>query len=107
MKGWMYILECVDGSYHVGSTTDLDKTIIEHQQGKGCDYTKNRLPVKLTYFEEFPHAEQAVYREKIIQGWCHSRKEALVDKAKDEIKFQSGFRNKIRRRSLRNLMTKG
>ena len=24
MKAWMYILECADGSYYVGSTIDLE-----------------------------------------------------------------------------------
>ena len=24
MKGYMYILECADGSYYTGSTTDLE-----------------------------------------------------------------------------------
>jgi predicted GIY-YIG superfamily endonuclease len=32
---WMYILECSDGSYYVGSTKDLDFRLSEHQAGKG------------------------------------------------------------------------
>ncbi|MFM7091538.1 MAG: GIY-YIG nuclease family protein, partial [Bacteroidota bacterium] len=27
MKGWMYILECSDGSYYTGSTNDLERRL--------------------------------------------------------------------------------
>jgi putative endonuclease len=49
----MYILECADGSYYVGSTRDLERRISEHQRGSGAKYTSNRLPVKLVYGEEY------------------------------------------------------
>ena len=44
---WMYILECSDGTYYVGSTKDLEYRISEHQGGKGAKYTSQCLPVKL------------------------------------------------------------
>lgn len=52
-KGFMYILECCDGTYYTGSTIDIEKRFCEHQQGKGANYTSKRLPVKLIYFEEY------------------------------------------------------
>jgi putative endonuclease len=45
---WMYILECSDGSYYVGSTKDLEYRLSEHQEGKGAKYTARRLPVKFS-----------------------------------------------------------
>jgi len=30
---WMYILECCDRSYYVGSTKDLENRLREHQEG--------------------------------------------------------------------------
>ncbi|MEO8357865.1 MAG: GIY-YIG nuclease family protein [Chloroflexota bacterium] len=35
----MYILECSDGTYHVGSTKDLEFRLSEHHAGKGAKYT--------------------------------------------------------------------
>jgi putative endonuclease len=43
---WMYILECSDGSYYVGSTRSLEQSIFQHQQGLGAKYTSGKLPVK-------------------------------------------------------------
>ena len=36
MKGYMYILECADGSYYTGSTTDLELRLQQHQSGEGA-----------------------------------------------------------------------
>ena len=79
MPGYVYILECSDGSYYTGSTIDLEKRIEEHQDGKGANHTKKRLPVKLVYVEEYKRIDTAFYREKQIQGWRRDKKEALIE----------------------------
>ena len=74
----MYILECADGSYYVGSTRNLDRRIAEHQQGLGAKYTLGRLPVKLVYGEEYDRIADAYAREKQVQGWRRAKREALI-----------------------------
>lgn len=64
MKGWMYILECSDGSFYTGSTVDLERRFLEHQEGEGANHTSKRLPVKLMYFEEYNHVSKDFDREK-------------------------------------------
>ena len=76
---WMYILECADGSYYVASTKNLERRIIQHQQGLGAKYTSNRLPVKLVYGEEYDHVADAYAREKQVQGWRRAKREALIN----------------------------
>lgn len=78
MKGWMYILECSDGSYYTGSTNNLELRMSQHQSGEGANHTKKRLPVKLIYLEQFHRVDEAFYREKQIQGWSRKKKEALI-----------------------------
>jgi len=79
MKGFMYILECCDGSYYTGSTNNLELRLQQHQNGEGANHTKKRLPVKLVYFEEFQRIDDAFYREKQVQGWSRRKKEALIN----------------------------
>ena len=62
----MYILECNDGSYYVGSTIDLTRRIEQHNYGEGAEYTKHRLPVKLVYYEECMNIKDAFLREKQV-----------------------------------------
>ena len=75
---WMYILECSDGSYYVGSTNDLERRIWEHNEGLGAKYTARRRPVKLVYAAEFTSLAEAYEREKQVQGWGRAKREALI-----------------------------
>ena len=77
--GYVYILECSDGTYYTGSTKDLERRIQQHQAGEGARYTKRRLPVKLIYSEEFDRIDAAFYREKQIQSWSRRKKQALIE----------------------------
>jgi putative endonuclease len=76
---WMYILECSDGTYYVGSTKDLEFRLSDHQAGKGAKYTSRRLPVKLVYSEEYEPVVDAYAREKQIQNWSRAKREALIN----------------------------
>jgi putative endonuclease len=78
-NGYMYILECSDGSYYTGSTNDLERRLYEHSTSQGANYTKKRLPVKLVYYEEYSRIDEAFYREKQIQAWSRGKKEALIN----------------------------
>ena len=75
---WMYILECADGSYYVGSTKNLERRIWEHNEGIGAKYTARRRPVKLMYAAEFDSIVDAYEREKQVQGWKRAKREALI-----------------------------
>ena len=81
----MYILECADGSYYTGSTTNIELRLLQHQNGEGSNHTRKRLPVKLLYFEEFMRIDNAFVREKQVQGWCRKKKEALINNITDEL----------------------
>ncbi len=75
---WMYILECFDGSYYVGSARNLEGRLWQHQQGIGAEYTKRRLPVKLVYSCYFERVAEAYWMEKRVQGWSRAKREALI-----------------------------
>jgi len=78
MKGYMYILQCADGSFYTGSTNDIEARLEQHQNGEGANFTRKRLPVKLIYWEEFDRIDDAFYREKQVQGWSRKKKMALI-----------------------------
>ena len=75
----MYILECSNGQYYVGSTQDLDLRLKQHQAGEGCVFTKKHLPVKLVYYEKFQRIHEAFAREHQVKGWNRKKKEALIN----------------------------
>ena len=78
-SGYMYILECADGSYYTGSTMDLKRRIQQHQNFEGSNYTVKKWPVKLVYFEYYDSIALAFHREKQVQGWRRAKKLALIE----------------------------
>ena len=47
---WVYIVECSDGTYYTGYTTDVKRRLKEHNESpKGAKYTRARRPVTLCY----------------------------------------------------------
>ena len=47
---YVYIVECSDGTFYTGITTDTKRRIMEHNYSfKSAKYTRSRRPVKLVY----------------------------------------------------------
>lgn len=76
--GYMYILQCADGSFYTGSTRELAQRIEQHKKGEGANFTSNNLPIKLVYYESFDRIDEAFEREKQIQKWSRAKKIALI-----------------------------
>ncbi len=79
---WVYMLECADGHYYVGSHRGefLENRINEHNAGKNKRaYTYTRRPVKLVWSEYFQRITDAIAMERRVKGWRRSKKEALIE----------------------------
>lgn len=75
---YTYMLRCQDGSLYTGWTTDIDKRVRMHNEGKGAKYTHSRRPVKLVYYETFGTKEEAMSREYAIKRLKKKEKEDLA-----------------------------
>ncbi|MGB4777265.1 GIY-YIG nuclease family protein [Microbacterium sp.] len=82
---YMYILQCSDGTFYVGSCRNIDQRLWLHELGEGAEYTKRRRPVKLVYHEEFTNVADAFAREKQVQGWSRAKRKALIAYAGDKL----------------------
>ena len=91
--GYMYILQCSDGSFYTGSTKNLKRRLEQHKNREGADYTKLHLPVKLVYYETFKRIDKAFNREKQIQKWSRAKKEALINNDIELLKELSKSKN--------------
>ena len=75
---WVYIIECQNGSYYTGYTTDLCHRYRAHLAGK-CKYTRSFKPVKLaqSWFLKLP--KSATLRvEAFIKAQTRENKIALI-----------------------------
>jgi len=76
---YVYIVQCSDGSFYTGYTTDVQRRVAEHNDGEGAKYTRGRRPVTLVHVESFDDRSSAMQREYAIKQWGRSRKERLVE----------------------------
>ncbi len=77
-KHYTYILECKDQTLYTGYTTDLERRLKVHNDGKGAKYTKIRRPVKLVYNEEFENKSEALKREYALKQLSRKQKLLLI-----------------------------
>ena len=82
-KAYMYVVECCDGTYYTGYTTDVKKRIAVHNSGKGAKYTRARLPVKLIYVEGFDSKEEAMSAEVLLKRKKRPQKERFLFENQD------------------------
>ena len=78
MACFCYIVECADGSYYTGWTTDPQRRERQHNRGNGARYTSMRRPVRMVYVETQPDRSAAMRRELKLKTLTHAQKKKLI-----------------------------
>ena len=82
----VYIVECSDGSYYTGITTDTQRRLLEHNYSfKSAKYTRSRRPVQLVYEETVDNRSVASKREYAIKKMKRKDKTQLIKSDKNEL----------------------
>lgn len=77
---YTYIIECSDGTFYIGKTTDLTRRIRQHN-GEivgGAKYTRGRRPVKLLYSQKFNTLSEALKNEFYLKSLSRNEKEKII-----------------------------
>lgn len=75
---YFYVLSCKDGSLYAGYTTDVERRVHQHNEGKGAKYTRGRGPVKLVHFQSFETKGEALRAEYQFKQWPKKKKEEFL-----------------------------
>jgi putative endonuclease len=78
MACFCYIVECSDGSYYTGWTTDPQRREKQHNRGNGARYTSTRRPVRMVYIEPQTDRAAAMRRELKLKNLTHAQKKKLI-----------------------------
>jgi putative endonuclease len=81
MAFFCYIVECADGTYYTGWSTDPTRRERQHNRGTGARYTSTRRPVHLVYVEPQPDRATAMRREISLKRLSHLQKHKLILKS--------------------------
>jgi len=74
----VYILQCNDGSFYAGASTNVKNRLKRHNNGKASRYTRARRPVGLLYTEKFDTKSEALRREIEIKDFSLENKRRLI-----------------------------
>lgn len=81
---YCYIVQCADGSYYTGWSTNPQQREESHNRGQGARYTRARRPVALVYIEPQPDRSTAMKREAHIKTMTREKKQQLIDQDQGE-----------------------
>ena len=103
---YVCILKFNDGTYYTGITNNIEKRLVQHNEGLNTEaYTYSRRPVNLVFYEQYTDYNLAIEWETRIKKWSVKKKEALINSewknlVKDsECKNETSHKNASRLRS--------
>ncbi|PZP62481.1 MAG: hypothetical protein DI597_06315 [Pseudoxanthomonas spadix] len=78
---FVYLLECRNGSYYCGITTDVPARFAAHQQGRGARYTRAHPPLRILASRAYPDRASAARAEWQVKQLPRARKRAWLEQA--------------------------
>ncbi|MBI2174552.1 MAG: GIY-YIG nuclease family protein [Candidatus Omnitrophica bacterium] len=75
---FVYIVECQDGTYYTGYTSNLQDRLRLHNCGNGAKYVRGKGPVELVYVKEYWSYKRALDAERQIKKLTRKQKEELI-----------------------------
>lgn len=82
------LLSLKDRKFYTGYTKDILNRVYEHKQGY-CYSTKERLPIRLIYYEACLSQRDALAREKYLKSGMGKR--YIRNRIKEYLKFDNIF----------------
>ncbi|UNM94931.1 GIY-YIG nuclease family protein [Ignatzschineria rhizosphaerae] len=79
-KHFFYVLQCQDNTFYAGYTIDLERRLLEHNEGNGAKYTKpqKRRPVIMIHTESFVTRSEAMKQEYAFKQLTRKQKEQYL-----------------------------
>jgi putative endonuclease len=82
VPAYVYLLRCADRSLYCGWSTDPERRLRQHQEGRASRYTSRRRPVELVWTLEVADRSAALREEARIKRLTAAQKRALVAAAR-------------------------
>lgn len=70
----LYLLECRDGSYYAGITTDIERRFAQHAAGTGARYTRSHPPLRILATRRYADRASALRAEHALKRLPRERK---------------------------------
>jgi len=77
----LYLIECIDGSYYTGVTTDVERRYEQHVKGEGARYTRSHKPLRLLASRAIGTRSEALKAELAVKRLPKEEKVSAVAKS--------------------------
>lgn len=75
---YVYIVQCKNGTYYTGYTSDIGQRVAMHNSGHGAKYLKGKGPVVLVYAKKYKYYKNALHAERNLKKLTRAQKEELI-----------------------------
>jgi putative endonuclease len=75
---FVYIMSSKSGVLYIGSTSDLERRVLEHKHEAFAGFTSKYKVTRLVYVEKFDRPQDMVEGERRLKGWTRKRKLDLI-----------------------------
>lgn len=76
---FVYIVQCKDGTYYTGYTSNLQERLQLHNSGNGAKFLRGRSPVQVVYVKEYWYYKRALDAERQLKKLTRKQKEELIE----------------------------
>jgi putative endonuclease len=80
MTFYVYVMQCSDGTFYTGYTSDMEKRLAAHDSGTASKYTARRLPVKIVAKWAFGSRREAMRAEYAFKQLPRKEKLARISR---------------------------
>jgi len=75
----VYLLECRDGSYYCGITTDMQQRLRQHNEGTASLYTRGRTPVSIRTCTPYCYSKSTALKlERRVKNCPRHKKDEMM-----------------------------
>jgi len=86
VKHYVYMLECSDGTFYMGYSTEVARRVREHNESpKAAKYTRGRRPVKLVYYVMCASRSEALKHESLLRKKSRGEKMKLMSEFEGDL----------------------
>lgn len=71
---WLYLLECLGGSFYAGIAIDVDARFTKHSLGTGAKYTRARPPLRILAAQPYASKSLALKAEIALKRLPRTKK---------------------------------
>jgi putative endonuclease len=74
----LYLIRCADGSLYTGISTDVERRLQQHRNGRGAKRLRGQGPLELVFSQAVGDRASAQRTEYRVKRLPRARKEALI-----------------------------